>query len=330
MLKGHKNNVFVLDLVAILGILLVAPTAKAGLIAWDPIPGDGAIDYDGGSLEWTAGDTAVSHKVYLSTDSTIEESDLVTETDLTLVLVDLTPGTTYYWRVDEVEADKDIIEGSVWNFSTLPFEAHFPSPADGAPYVAVDVELGWTAGKNTFMHKLYFGTDEKAIAARDMTTCKGMLMTSSYDPGPLDLFTTYYWAVDEFTPAGTVNGPVWSFTTALDVSIDIKPGSDPNPINLGSNGLVPVAIFSSPEFDTTQVNPTSVSLAGAGVAVRGKGKSMAHVEDVDGDGLLDLVVQVETQSFADLGECGTVELTGTTFDGENIVGYDEIIIVSPE
>jgi len=122
----------------------------------------------------------------------------------------------------------------------------------------------------------------------------------------------------------------FSFTvipaTAL-VEIDIKPGSDPNPINQGSNGLIPVAIFSSPEFDATQVDPTSVSLAGASVAVRGKGKSMAHEEDVNGDGLVDLVVQVETQGFNDLGAGGTVELTGTTFGDEDIVGYDEVIIV---
>jgi hypothetical protein len=125
----------------------------------------------------------------------------------------------------------------------------------------------------------------------------------------------------------------FSFTATItkgepvEVTIDIKPGSDPNPINPGSNGLVPVAIFSSPEFDATQVDPTSVSLAGASVAVRGKGKSMAHEEDVNGDGLVDLVVQVETQGFDDLGAGGTVELTGTTFSGEDIVGYDDVIIV---
>jgi len=115
------------------------------------------------------------------------------------------------------------------------------------------------------------------------------------------------------------------------VEIDIKPGSDPNPINPGSNGLVPVAILSSPDFDATTVDPTTVELAGASVAVRGKSnKSMSHQEDVNGDGLDDLVVQVETQSFADLGEGGTVELTGTTFSGEDIVGYDDVIIVPPK
>lgn len=77
-------------------------------------------------------------------------------------------------------------------------------------------------------------------------------------------------------------------TVTTIVDIDIKPGSDPNPINQGSNGLIPVAIFSSPCFDATTVDSTIVELGGASVAVRGKGKSMAHKEDVDGDVCLTL------------------------------------------
>jgi hypothetical protein len=134
-------------------------------------------------------------------------------------------------------------------------------------------------------------------------------------------------ADDQF---GMLLDDVGLVSVSIEVDIDIKPGSDPNPINPGSKGLVPVAILSSAEFDATQVDPTSVSLAGATVAVRGKGTLMAHEEDVNGDSLADLVVQVETQGFADLGEGGTVALTGETFGGQAIVGYDEIIIVPPE
>jgi hypothetical protein len=46
-----------------------------------------------------------------------------------------------------------------------------------------------------------------------MSTFKGKLMVTSYAAGALELFSTYYWAVDEFTPGGTVKGPVWSFST---------------------------------------------------------------------------------------------------------------------
>ncbi len=115
---------------------------------------------------------------------------------------------------------------------------------------------------------------------------------------------------------------------ALVVEIDIKPGSYPNTINLGSQGVIPVAVLSSADFDATMVDPTSVQLSGADVAMRGQGKSLAHVEDVNGDGLLDLVCQVETENL-DPGafQGGDAILTGETFDGILIEGRDEIIIV---
>ncbi|MCJ7728735.1 MAG: hypothetical protein MUO27_02470 [Sedimentisphaerales bacterium] len=52
------------------------------------------------------------------------------------------------------------------------------------------------------------------------------------------------------------------------MDIDIKPGSWPNAINLGSNGVIPVAILSSQYFDATTVKPESVELGGVGAAVR--------------------------------------------------------------
>ncbi|MHC4147799.1 MAG: hypothetical protein ACYSUD_23965, partial [Planctomycetota bacterium] len=99
------------------------------------------------------------------------------------------------------------------SWRTAPLEAHFPSPADGAEDVASPVNLSWTVGKNTIINDVYFGADEAAVAARDMSTFKVKAIDASYNTGPLDLFSTYYWAVDEFTPTGTVAGPVWSFST---------------------------------------------------------------------------------------------------------------------
>ncbi|NIP23748.1 MAG: hypothetical protein GWN67_16365 [Phycisphaerae bacterium] len=118
------------------------------------------------------------------------------------------------------------------------------------------------------------------------------------------------------------------------VVIDIKPGSDPNPINPGSNGLVPVAILTTDEFDASTVDPSTVTLAGADVAVRGKSdKTMARLEDVDGDGDDDLMLQVDTESMAEFGEGGEVILTGYTYEAlgkVEIQGTDYVIIVPPE
>lgn len=112
------------------------------------------------------------------------------------------------------------------------------------------------------------------------------------------------------------------------VEVDIKPGSDPNSINLGSNGKVPVAILSSETFDATTVDPYSVTLAGATVAVKGKAETpMASVEDVNEDGLDDLVVHVNTQAL-ELTEGDVIAiLEGETYDGMLIVGEDTIRVV---
>lgn len=118
------------------------------------------------------------------------------------------------------------------------------------------------------------------------------------------------------------------------VEIDIKPGTEPpNPVNPDSKGLIPIAILTTVEFDATTVDPATIQIAGRGVAARGRvddPKYMAHKEDVDGDGDVDLLVQAETYIEGASLTSGTVELTGTTFGGQSIVGYDEIIIVPPE
>ncbi len=123
------------------------------------------------------------------------------------------------------------------------------------------------------------------------------------------------------------------FSDFVSATIDIKPGSYPNSINLGSQGKIPVAILSSEDFDApAEVDPLSIELAGAGVAVRGKAENpMATAEDVNGDGLLDLVLHVETANL-DPGTFmeGSACVTGTTYYGTPIEGWDEITIVPPE
>ena len=117
------------------------------------------------------------------------------------------------------------------------------------------------------------------------------------------------------------------FTPASQVTIDIKPGQTPNSINLGSNGSVPVAILSSATFDATTVDPTTVTLAGAMVALRGKGTPMASVQDVNGDGRADLVVHVSTEALQ-LSDTDTqATLLGRTTSGVYITGTDSVRIV---
>jgi titin len=113
----------------------------------------------------------------------------------------------------------------------------------------------------------------------------------------------------------------------IEVVIDIKPGSDPNSINLGSNGTVPVAILSSADFDAATVDPTTVRLANATVKLRGKGTPMTALEDVNRDGRPDLVVHVLTSALElALGELEAT-LTGATFEGTPIEGSDAVRLI---
>jgi hypothetical protein len=205
------------DITVIDGAYLSPGEPAIGLLkAGSPVPADGAVDADVALLEWAAPvmGSAASYSVYL-------DDALLTETDMLLAAADLAPGTEHTWRVDVVQDDGTVIEGNAWSFTTLPLEAHFPVPADGAENVASPVTLKWTVGKNTIINDVYFGADEALVAARDMSTFQGKLMDPSCDVGELELFSTYYWAVDEFTPppGGTIAGPVWSFSTEKYVAI---------------------------------------------------------------------------------------------------------------
>lgn len=127
----------------------------------------------------------------------------------------------------------------------------------------------------------------------------------------------------------TSSASAWNFgmRAFTRVAIDIKPGSFPNSINLGSAGTVPVAIFSTPTFNAVTVDPMTVTLASAPVDLKGKGTPMASFEDINGDGLLDLVVHVSTTALQ-LRETDTEAiLKGKTFDGTAIRGTDSVRVV---
>jgi hypothetical protein len=124
----------------------------------------------------------------------------------------LVPGTTYYWRIDEVN-DLDPNSpwvGPVWSFMIPPKTAYWPDPADGAESVEPDVELSWTAGFNGKLHTIYFGENFDDVNNATEGVAQGI---TTYTPGSLKLAKTYYWRVDEFDGAATYKGDVWSFTT---------------------------------------------------------------------------------------------------------------------
>jgi hypothetical protein len=114
----------------------------------------------------------------------------------------------------------------------------------------------------------------------------------------------------------------------LEVTIDVKPGDPVPTINLHSKGTTAVAVLSGAGFDARDVDPATVRLEGAPVAVKPNGTFMASAEDVDGDGRLDLVLHVETQAFTTLLVGDTsADLTGATFAGAAVHGSDVVRVI---
>ena len=112
------------------------------------------------------------------------------------------------------------------------------------------------------------------------------------------------------------------------IDIDIKPSSYPNSFNNNGHGVIPVAILGSQYLDVKDINQNSVSLEGMAIkSVGKKNKLLAHYEDVNGDAILDLVVQIKDTDGTFTVSDTTATLTGSLIDGTPFEGEDSIRIV---
>ena len=214
----------------------VEPIGGFGL-ASKPSPSDGALHGDTWvNLSWRSGDFAVSHDIYIGDDfddvNNGAEGTFVGNQAGTFIVVGfpgfpypdgLVPGTTYYWRIDEVNDTEPNSpwRGPVWSFMVPPRTAYYPIPADGTEFVAQDAVISWTAGFGAKLHTVYFGDDFDQVSNASGGGTQG---SAFYTLGQLELEKVYYWRVDEFDAVDTYKGDVWSFST---------PGAvgSPNPAN---------------------------------------------------------------------------------------------------
>jgi len=226
----------------ILGAMVGTGFPQAGR----PDPADGAFVEDTwATLTWRAGDHAATHDVYLGTSfdevsggagDTFQGNQSTTEFIIGFpgfpFPEGLVPGTTYYWRVDEVNDSEPNSPwtGDVWSFMMPPKTAYSPDPADGTGFVDPNATFSWTPGYGAKLHTVYMGTSYE-----DVSNASGgqLIALTTHEPGPLELEKVYYWRVDEFDPPFTHKGDIWSFTT---------PGAvgNPQPAN-GAAGVQMIA-----------------------------------------------------------------------------------------
>ncbi len=196
--------------------------------AREPDPADGAIlENTWVTLSWAPGDFAVTHDVYFGENldevqsATRDSSVYRGNQNATFYVAGfpgfaypdgLVPGTTYYWRIDEVnDADANSPwKGDVWSFTIPAKTAYNPNPADGAQDVALTAVLKWTPGFNAKLHTVYFGDNYDTVSNAAGGMPQGAV---TYKPASLAAEKIYYWRVDEFDAVATHKGDVWGFST---------------------------------------------------------------------------------------------------------------------
>lgn len=128
-----------------------------------------------------------------------------------------------------------------------------------------------------------------------------------------------------------VNGTAVTYNFLLDaaprsVDLDIVPGEYPNVVELQRQGVIPVAVLSTPHFDArSDVIAPSLTFGRSGNEA-----SLAFCDprgsDVDDDGLLDQVCyfRIEATGF----RCNDTEgvLRGKLIDGKPLTGMDAVLV----
>ena len=197
-------------------------------VAGDPSPADGEILLNTwASFKWSAGRNAVSHDIYIGDNF----SDVMTGSGDTFIgnqattdfIVGfagfpfpdgLTLGTTYYWRIDEKQADGTTARGEVWSFRVPGEKAENPQPSDRDTFVDTDVILTWHHGFGGKLSHLYLGDSRTDVEEGTPNADKGTVTGTTYSLKSLAPDTVYYWRIDEFTGFNTHTGDVWNFRTA--------------------------------------------------------------------------------------------------------------------
>jgi len=225
-LEGRLDEIKIWDEALSADEIQFAMRGEGYPFAFGPEPADCAYHEDTWvNLSWKPGSFAVSHDVYIGENfddvNAGAEGTFISNQAETFIVVGfpgfpfpdgLVPGTTYYWRIDEVNDTEPNSpwKGPVWSFTVPPKTAYYPIPADGAEQVDPDVTLSWTGGFGAKLHTIYFGDSFDEVNNATGGLPQG---ATTYAPGTLELEKVYYWRVDEFDAVETYKGDVWGFTT---------------------------------------------------------------------------------------------------------------------
>lgn len=244
-------------------------------------------------------------------------------------------GQTYTAGVTGTLAGISIDVGSG---SSFPLHVAIRTVAGGLPTTTVLGDVTLSSSSSVLSQLIVFPQVIPQVAGVQYTIVVNHL--GAPPPGPGQAQGDWVGATGNAYPGGdlvfSVDGVSWlvespdnfdlHFKTFISpplvaVAIDIKPGSLPNSINPGSDGVIPVAILTTNTLDATTVDPATVLFGPTGTEA-----VAAHsaLKDVDGDGDMDMILHFNTQETSIACGDTSASLTGHTVDGQMVEGSDSI------
>jgi len=184
----------------------------------DPYPNNGSTNVSiDVILNWTGGDPdndSVTYDIYFGTTTT---PPLISsnQTQNSYQPDTLNFNTTYYWIIIAWDNYNESTTGPLWSFTTKinnpPYEPYNPKPDDESVNVDINSNIKWNGGDpdgDAVTYDIFFGkTYPPQLVVSNYTD-------TIYDPGTLELNTTYYWKIVAWDVYDTsTEGPEWSFTT---------------------------------------------------------------------------------------------------------------------
>lgn len=201
-----------------------------------------------------------------------------------------------------------------WRFTTpVIFEGAWFA---GYPFASVTYYLFDSDGNLLHVSPIYSPSEVPTFFATGFLGAVSRVEIHTPHPG--------HWVLDDLTFVAPDEPPPPVF---LPVAIDIKPGSDPNALNIYSEGVVPVAVLTTADFDAATVDVSTLIFEGAYANEKGKSGKFGSFSDVDSDGDLDLVIHFRTEELILSSTATEATIKGATFEGVHIKGTDTVKIV---
>lgn len=278
------------------------------LMARSPKPANGAADVkDIPTLSWAKGDTTASHDVYFGEDANAVADANTTTTDIyrgrqALDAVSFDPGTlewnkTYYWRIDEVEADGATMHrGKLWSFTVGEFftvddfeNYNDIDPPDPASHT---IFQSWSDGYETTTNGALVGNNFHPYTERTDVHGGDQAMPLSYN----NIFkfseaTLTLTAGIDWTREGVENLSLWFRGLATNApermylvlnDTAVVNHTDPAAVQTAAwtEWVIPLQQFTSLGVDLTNVTSITIGLGTRGNTTVAGGNGQMYIDDI--------------------------------------------------